>query len=164
MINIRKLTILVLERVREHALDFVPVGKGKNSGKLRRDIVTRYTGNGTGAVGAYNEPHAAAVHNGRRALVIKPNLSKNPPLGNRVIKGTKESYRKKARLKFTIGGQTIFAKEVKQPARPANPFLTRAADKTKAEGFGFLTRILKQEVEDDVAKKLIKKIEIDFSI
>ena len=164
MINIRKLTILVLEKVRENALDEVPVGKGKGGGKLRNDIIVKYLGEGRGAVGAYNVPYAAAVHNGRKALTIRPNLEKNPPLGNRVIKGSKESYRPKARLKFMIGGQTVFAKEVKQKARAANPFLTRAVDKLQSEGFQFLATILKKEVSDDVAKNLIKKIEIDFSL
>ena len=204
MLNIRFITVNILKRVAEYARDECPKSKGPaRSDQLLNMIDIRYTGNGTGSFGVFNHPYAAAVHNGRKAITIRPNLEKNPPLGNRVIKsykkrarlkftiggrtvfakgvkqkaraanpplgnrvikGGKESYKKRARLKFTIGGRTVFAKEVKQKARAANPFLTRAVVKLQSEGFQFLVKILKKEVSDDVAKNLIKKIEIDFSI
>ena len=59
-------------------------------------------------------PYAGAVHNGRRELVIRPNLSKNPRPAA------------KARLRFEVAGKIIFAREVRQPARPANPYLVEA--------------------------------------
>ena len=165
MLNIRFITVNILKRVAEYARDECPKSKGPaRSVQLLNMIDIRYTGNGTGSFGVFNHPYAAAVHNGRKAITIRPNLEKNPPLGNRVIKGGKESYKKRARLKFTIGGRTVFAKGVKQKARAANPFLTRAVVKLQSEGFQFLVKILKKEVSDDVAKNLIKKIEIDFSI
>jgi len=68
--------------------------------------------------------------------------------------------------KKIIGRKTgaDYTKEVKQKARAANPFLTRAVAKTQSEGFQFLVKILKKEVSDDIAQNLIKKIDIDFSL
>ena len=163
-LNIKQLTLAVLARVRANALDEVPVSDGTNSGGLYRSLYISYIGDGMGAVGA-NEPYAAAVHNGRRALTIKPNVQKNPPRGKRDLKGlSKNAYEPRARLMFKIGGKTVFAKEVKQPARPANQFLYRAVATTESEGYGFLLPSLKKEVEEDVAKNLISKIKLEIVV
>jgi len=164
MLNIKQLTLAVLQKVRENALDEVPVSKGTNSGELSGGIDIRYRSPGLGAVGVYTIPYAAAVHNGRRALTIRPNLDINPPRGDRVIKGSKESYRPRARLKFKIGGQNVFAREVKQPSRPPNPFLIRAVTKTQTQGFDFLLPTLKKGVENEVYRDLVKTLKIEFVI
>lgn len=65
----------------------------------------------------YDADYAAAVHNGRRALTIR---AKRPG----------------GRLKFTIDGRTVYAREVRQPARPGRPFLRNALQEVAgAEGF-----------------------------
>lgn len=70
----------------------------------------------------YTAEYAAAVHNGRRAVTIRPN-------------------RPGGRLKFQVGGQTVYARVVHQPARPARPFLTTALREVSAqEGFRYTGR------------------------
>lgn len=65
----------------------------------------------------YTADYAAAVHNGRRALTIRP---KRPG----------------GRLRFQVDGRTVYAREVRQPARPARPFLADALREVAgAEGF-----------------------------
>lgn len=78
-------------------------------GYLRASGSMDFRSTSAGPVGRvrYTANYAAAVNDGRRALVIKP--------------------RKKRFLKFTVGGQTVFAREVHQKARRAKPFLTGAA-------------------------------------
>jgi hypothetical protein len=55
----------------------------------------------------YTAEYAAAVHNGRRALTIRPK-------------------RAGGKLKFTVGGKTVYARQVHQPARAARPYLATA--------------------------------------
>jgi hypothetical protein len=64
----------------------------------------------------YSARYAAAVHNGRRALTIR-------------AKGG-------GRLKFTVDGRTVYARQVHQPARAGKPFLAQALREV-APGFGF---------------------------
>lgn len=65
----------------------------------------------------YTAEYAAAVHNGRRALTIKPR-------------------RPGGRLRFTVDGRTVYARRVYQKARAARPFLTNALREVAAqEGF-----------------------------
>ena len=72
---------------------------------------------------AYTADYAAAVHNGRRALTIRPR-------------------RPGGKLRFTVGGRTVFARQVHQPARPARPFLTTALREVSAqEGFRYRNRM-----------------------
>jgi len=64
----------------------------------------------------YTADYAAAVHEGRRALTIQ-------------AKGN-------GRLRFVIGGQVIYARSVRQPARAGRPFLANALrEVATAEGF-----------------------------
>lgn len=64
----------------------------------------------------YTANYAAAVHNGRRALTIR-------------AKGN-------GRLKFTVDGRTVYARQVHQPARAGRPFLATAlAEVARGEGF-----------------------------
>jgi hypothetical protein len=64
----------------------------------------------------YSANYAAAVHNGRRALTIRA--------------------RNGGRLRFVIGGQVVYAREVHQPARAGRPFLATALrEVATAEGF-----------------------------
>lgn len=70
----------------------------------------------------YTAEYAAAVHNGRRALTIRPK-------------------RAGGRLKFQVGGQTVYARQVHQRARRARPFLTTALKEVAAqEGFRYTGR------------------------
>lgn len=55
----------------------------------------------------YSANYAAAVHNGRRALTIK-------------------ARRPGGKLKFTVGGRTVYATQVHQPARAGRPYLSTA--------------------------------------
>lgn len=57
----------------------------------------------------YTAEYAAAVHNGRRALTIYPK-------------------RAGGKLKFTVGGRTVYAKWVHQPARPPRTWLYDALE------------------------------------
>ena len=64
----------------------------------------------------YTARYAAAVHEGRKALTIRAR-------GN-------------GRLKFVVDGRTVYAREVRQPARAGRPFLRDALIETAArEGF-----------------------------
>lgn len=68
---------------------------------------------------AYTAEYAAAVHNGRRALTIRP---KRPG----------------GRLRFQVGGRTVYARRVHQQARAARPFLTTALQEVaRQEGFRY---------------------------
>lgn len=71
----------------------------------------------------YTAEYAAAVHNGRRALTIRPKSS-NP----------------RARLRFQVGGRTVYAREVHQPARAGRPYLLTALQQI-APGEGFTVSI-----------------------
>lgn len=73
---------------------------------------------------AYTAEYAAAVHNGRRALTIRPRPG-----------------RRNARLRFKVGGRIVYARAVHQKARAARPFLTTALKEVAArEGFRYVGR------------------------
>ena len=57
--------------------------------------------------------YAAAVHDGRRSIVIVP--------------------KKKKYLKFEVDGQTVFSKRVRQPARRARPWLRDAGAEASSQ-------------------------------
>lgn len=64
----------------------------------------------------YTANYAAAVHEGRRALTIR-------------AKGS-------GRLKFVVDGRTVYARQVRQPARAGRPFLATAfREVATQEGF-----------------------------
>lgn len=66
---------------------------------------------------SYTAEYAAAVHEGRRALTIR-------------------ARRPGGWLKFTVGGRTVFARQVHQPARAGRPYLLQALQEVAAqEGF-----------------------------
>lgn len=74
------------------------------SGRLRRSINGRLLSDTQGVVGT-NVIYARRVHDGSKAITITP--------------------RNKKFLRFVVGGRVIFAKQVTQPARTGNAFLTR---------------------------------------
>lgn len=93
-----------------------PVDRGylRASGSMQ----FRQTARGPEGQVTYTARYAAAVNDGRRAVIIRP--------------------RSKRYLKFTVNGRTVFAREVHQPPRRAKPFLTRAAEETaRANGWTF---------------------------
>lgn len=64
----------------------------------------------------YTARYAAAVHEGRKALTIRA--------------------RGGGRLKFVVDGRTVYAREVRQPARAGRPFLRDALiESATREGF-----------------------------
>jgi hypothetical protein len=74
----------------------------------------------SGAV-EYTARYAAAVHEGRRALTIR-------------AKGN-------GRLKFVVDGQTVYARQVHQPARAGRPYLrTALVEVATREGFRVSSR------------------------
>jgi hypothetical protein len=114
----RKAVNRVVRRTYTRSQVLVPVDNGllRASGQpdLARDQGSLVIGSVT-----YTAEYAAAVHNGRRALTIRPK-------GNRP----------NARLKFTVGGRTVYAREVRQKARPGRPYLSQALREVAAqEGF-----------------------------
>lgn len=106
----------VIRRTYNRSQVLVPVDNGplRASGKpdLARDRGALVIGGVT-----YTIEYAAAVHNGRRALTIR-------------------ARRPGGKLKFTVGGRTVYAREVRQPARAGRPYLAQALrEVAAAEGF-----------------------------
>lgn len=79
-------------------------GHDKQGGELRRSISVSKMGDG--AIVGTNKVYARAVHEGRKAVIIRP--------------------RKKRALAWNQGNSV--AKRVFQPARPGKPFLRDAVD------------------------------------
>lgn len=79
-----------------------------DTGRLRASGTMRIAERGSAVVGEveYDADYAAAVHNGRRALTIRPRAGRY--------------------LRFTVGGRVVYARQVHQPARPARPYLATA--------------------------------------
>jgi hypothetical protein len=112
----RTLVNRVVRRTHTRSQILVPVDTGnlRASGQmnLARDQGSLVIG---GVV--YTAEYAAAVHEGRRALTIRP---KRPG----------------GRLKFTVGGRTVYARQVHQPARAGRPYLAQALrEVAPSEGF-----------------------------
>lgn len=150
MISDNQIALLIAERIRDKATDEVPV----LTGDLKKSLSTEALGGGKVAISSVL-PYARAVHDGRRALTIYPNVTRNPPLGKRAHRN-----KDKARLKFAIGGRTVYARKVRQRARAANPFLQRATDTVKTEGYDFLDKILLKQMSAEVLRDLKKNIKI----
>lgn len=111
----RKLVRRVVRRTDNRSTVLVPVDTGRLRASRRSSVVDR----GSLVVGevVYDADYAAAVHNGRRALTIRPR-------------------RPGGRLKFTVGGRTVYARQVHQPARTGRPYLSTALREVAAqEGF-----------------------------
>jgi hypothetical protein len=87
-----------------------------NTGHLRASIgppKVEQAGAGVRVEVATHAEYAKAVHDGRRAVVIRP-------------------VRAKA-LKFEAGGGTVFAMRANQPARAGNPFMARGLAKAASK-------------------------------
>lgn len=95
-----------------------------DTGLLRASRKSNVGARGNTVVGkvAYTTDYAAAVHEGRRALTIR-----SKPGG--------------PKLRFEIGGRTIYTRVVHQPARRGRPFLRTALREVSAqEGLKFSGR------------------------
>ena len=89
-----------------------------DTGRLRASITGSVQARGVTVVGRVgsNVDYAAAVHEGRRAITIRP--------------------RRARVLAWKQGGRSRFAAFVMQPAQEGNPFLTRALQQ-QAPRYGF---------------------------
>jgi hypothetical protein len=111
----KSLVTRVTRRTLNRSAVLCPVDTGnlRASGKMK---VGR-TGSGYQGEVEYTARYAAAVHEGRRAITIR-------------------ARRPGGQLRFSIGGRTVYARSVRQPARPGRPFLSTAlAEIAGAEGF-----------------------------
>lgn len=114
----RKSVNRVVRRTYTRSQVLVPVDNGLLRASGQPDLAQDRGSLVIGGV-TYTAEYAAAVHNGRRALTIRPK-------GNRP----------NARLKFTVGGRTVYARSVHQPARAGRPYLAQALREVAAqEGF-----------------------------
>lgn len=108
----------VTRRTDNRSAVLVPVDSG-NLRASRRSDVREIGATVVGTVGYYAR-YAAAVHNGRRALTIR-------------AKGG-------GMLKFVVDGRTVYARQVRQPARRGRPYLAQALrEVAAAEGFSVST-------------------------
>lgn len=151
-----KIVLLIAERLRDKATEqgWIPF----DSGDLRKSIQVEHLGYGKASVGS-NLVYSRAIHDGRPAITIKPNVAKNPPRGHR-----KHSNPKRARLKFKVGGKVVFAKEVNQPKRKGQPFLREAAEEMQREGWGWLMPIIAVDIKNAVARKIEEEIKFNIKI
>jgi len=104
-----------------------------------------------------NLEYARAVHDGRPALTIRPKP------GKKVLAWWKNRQKGDAYKPFPTGkafsdavdaGEIGIAREVHQPARPADPYFARAIDTLRAEGFDFLADELTAEVIEELRKSI----------
>lgn len=111
----RKAVNRVIRRTFTRSQVLVPVDTGNLRASGKMDLGSD---RGLLVVGSitYTARYAAAVHEGRRALTIR-------------AKGN-------GRLKFTVDGRTVYARQVHQPARAGRPYLSTALREVAAqEGF-----------------------------
>ena len=116
MDHARTLVNRVVRRTHTRSQILVPVDTGnlRASGQMNpaRDLGALVVG---GVV--YTAEYAAAVHEGRRALTIRPR-------------------RPGGRLRFEVGGRVVYARQVHQPARAGRPYLAQALrEVAPPEGF-----------------------------
>jgi hypothetical protein len=112
----RKLVNRVVRRTFNRSQILVPVDTGYLRASGRMDFARVAGALVIGGV-TYSARYAAAVHEGRRALTIR---AKRPG----------------GRLRFTVGGRTVYARQVHQPARAGRPYLAQALREVAAqEGF-----------------------------
>lgn len=151
-----RVVLLIAERLRDKATEpgRIPFG----SGDLRKSLQVEHLGYGKAAVGS-SLVYARAIHDGRPAITIRPNVKKNPPRGHRT-----HSNPKRARLMFQVGGKTVFAKKVDQPARKGQPFLREAAEEMQSEGWGWLWSVLAKPTKKSVIKNLPESIILSIKI
>lgn len=116
----RKAVNRVVRRTYARSQVLVPVDDGPLRASGRPDLARDRGATVIGGV-TYTIEYAAAVHEGRRALTIRAKPRRNGRPG---------------RLKFTVGGRTVYAREVHQPARAGRPYLAQALREVAAqEGF-----------------------------
>lgn len=113
----RKLVSRVTRKTLNRSAVLAPVDTGYMRSTGKSDIRER----GSRVVGTveYTAKYSMAVHEGRRALTIRPK-------------------RANGRLVFQVNGRTVYARVVHQKARPGRPFLADALRQVSAqEGFVF---------------------------
>lgn len=123
-ITARRLVRPQIVRTTRRTLNVSAVKVPVDTGNLRstRDMSIKSGPRAVTGEVVYRAKYAAAVHNGRKALTIR-------------------STRANGRLRFVVDGRVVFAREVHQPARPGNPFLTDALREVgAADGFVVTTR------------------------
>jgi hypothetical protein len=114
----RKAVNRVVRRTYTRSQVLVPVDDGPLRASGQPDLASDRGSLVIGGV-TYTIEYAAAVHNGRRALTIRP-----------------KSTNRKARLRFVVDGRVVFARAVHQPARAGRPYLAQALREVAAqEGF-----------------------------
>ncbi len=127
-------------------------------GDLRKSIVTIITSAGRDTIVTVgsNLVYAKAIHDGRRAMTIRPKKGK-------ILAWWADKAKQKAMTPLPRGksfsaavkaGKIIVARKVNQPARKPNPFLTRAVDQLESEGLGFLEKDLGRYVTKELEKSL----------
>ena len=128
-INLQKISLKVAERLKDYATDdgFAPV----LTGELRKSHVVQPYGAADALLSA-NTPYAAAVHEGRRAVTIRP----------------------KGRKALLWNGAAHPVRAAHQPARPGNPWLRRAIEALSRDGLEFLEPDLGRDVADELTKAL----------
>jgi hypothetical protein len=112
----RKAVNRVVRQTYARSQVLVPVDNGPLRASGRPDLASDRGATVIGGV-TYTAEYAAAVHEGRRALTIR---AKKPG----------------GKLKFTVGGRTVYARQVHQPARAGRPYLAQALrEAAAANGF-----------------------------
>lgn len=112
----RKRVNRVVRRTYTRSQILVPVDTGNLRASGQMNLGTDRGSLVIGGV-SYTAEYAAAVHEGRRALTIRPR-------------------RPGGRLRFTVGGRVVYARQVHQPARAGRPYLAQALrEVAPQEGF-----------------------------
>jgi len=131
-INMHKIALLVGAKLVEVTTrqENIPF----QTGDLRKSITfqTEQQGNTSVIVVGSNLPYARAVHDGRPALTI---------------------YAKNGGALFWAGAAHP-VKKVQQPARPANPFITRSIDIMQREGLQFVAKEVRKQVEKSIKDRM----------
>lgn len=112
----RKRVNRVVRRTYTRSQILVPVDTGNLRASGQMNLASDRGSLVIGGV-SYTAEYAAAVHEGRRALTIRPR-------------------RPGGRLRFTVGGRVVYARQVHQPARAGRPYLAQALrEVAPQEGF-----------------------------
>ncbi len=110
----------VTRQILNRATVMTPVRFGNLRGhnKMRAAVIAPPGARGE----VYNDAdYAAAVHDGSGPHVIRPKR-----------KRSRTNPKRPAMLKFTVGGRTVFARQVMHPGTRARPWLARAAQQVAA--------------------------------
>lgn len=129
VLDLQKISLQVGEYLR--GLSIEPGNVPIRTGELRKSHLVHPYG-ATDALLSANTPYAAAVHEGRRAITIRPR-SKKAILWN---------------------GAAHPVRAVHQPARPGNAWMRRAVETLARDGLDFLAPELGPAVADDLAQSL----------